>query len=416
MPLLLEIALAHLADRPRQSLASIASIALGAGFFIGIAALLQGFQHDFVAKLIDVAPHVLVKDEYRLPATQPLERDVAGGLAVVSGLRPRPPVRGIKNVAEIVAVLADEPGAEAAPVMRAPVILRYGTLGEPVTLLGIEPDLHRRVSNLDRDLLFGAIADLSATANGVILGEGVARRLGVGARDTVVVRGTAGAEVGLKLVGVFRTGVPQLDETQGYVLLKRAQTLEGRPNVVNQIHIRLDDNARAVAVAQRLEGDHGFRAEAWQETHGSVLGLFSILNAVTFTAMTGLFVMSGAAVYSIVSTITMEKNRDIAILRSLGFSARFVSATFLIEGLVLGLLGAQFGCLLGHGIVSLLARVPVEIHGPIIQSNRFLLYDWPGHYAIAAVAAIATACLGALLPARRAARTDPLVVLRGAVG
>ncbi|MCC7275238.1 MAG: metal-dependent hydrolase, partial [Alphaproteobacteria bacterium] len=391
-------------------------IALGAGFFIAIAALLQGFQHDFVAKLIDVAPHVLVKDEYRTPAAQPLEREGAEGLAVVAGVRPRPPARGIKNFAETLAALADEPGAYAAPVMRAPVILRYGTTSEPVTLLGIEPDLHRRVSNLDRDLAFGSLADLAATADGLILGEGVARRLAAGPRDAVMVRGTAGNEIALKVVGIFHTGVPQLDESQGYVLLKRAQTLEGRPNVVNQIHVRLDDNARAIALAERLERDHGFRAEPWQETHSSVLGLFGILNAVTFTALGGLFMMSGTAVYNMVSTVTMEKVRDIAILRSLGFPARFVIAIFLVEGLILGMLGAELGCLLGHGAVSLLAEVPVEIHGPIIQSNRFLLYDWIGHYGIAATAAVGTACLGALLPARRAARADPLVVLRGAVG
>ena len=416
LPLFIEIALAHLAERPRQTLSAVAGIALGAAFFIGIAALLRGFQHDFVAKLIDVAPHVVVKDEYRVPAAQPLERVAGRGLAVVAGVRPRPPARGIKNVAQTMADIAAEPAAFAAPVMRAPVVLRYGTVAEPVTLFGIEPDLHRRVSSLDRDLRVGALADLSAVADGVILGEGVARRLGAGARDTIRAQGAAGGEVGLKVVGIFRTGVPQLDETQGYVLLSRAQTLEARPNVVNQIHVRLDDNARAIALARRLEADHGFRAEPWQETHGSVLDLFGILNGVTFTALGGLFMMSGTAVYNIVSTITMEKVRDIAILRSLGFPARFVAAMFLVEGLALGLLGALAGCLLGHAAVSLLGRVPVEIHGPIIQSNHFLLFDWAGHYAIAAAAAVATAGLGALLPARRAAGTDPLVVLRGAVG
>lgn len=416
MPLLVEIAIAHLGERPRQTLSAVAGIALGAGFFIGIAALLRGFQHDFVAKLIDVAPHVVVKDEYRIARPQPLELAAAPGLAAVAGVRPRQPVRGIKTVAAAMADLAGEPGAFAAPVLRAPVVLRYGTIAEPATLFGIEPDLQRRVSNLDRDLRVGALADLSATFDGVILGEGLARRLGAGPRDTVHALGADRQEIPFRVVGIFRTGVPQLDETQGYVTLRRAQTLEGKPNVVNQIHVRLDDNARAIGLARRLEVDHGFRAEPWQETHGSVLDLFAVLNGVTFTALGGLFLMSGTAVYNIVSTITMEKVRDIAILRSLGFPSRFVAAMFLVEGLALGLMGALFGCLLGHVAVALLAHVPVEIQGPIIQSNRFLLFDWAGHYAIAAAAAVSTACLGALLPARRAAATDPLVVLRGAVG
>lgn len=416
MPLLIEIAAAHLAERPRQTLSAVAGIALGAGFFIGIAALLRGFQHDFVAKLIDVAPHVIVKDEPRTAAAQPLERVVTEGLAAVAGVRPRLPVRGIKNVGAILDDLGDEPAASAAPVMRAPVVLRYGTVAEPATLFGIEPDLHRRVSNLDRDLRVGALADLDIVRDGVILGEGLARRLGVAMRDTVGAQGASQDRIGLKVIGIFRTGVPQLDETQGFVLLRRAQTLEAKPNVVNQLHVRLDDHDRSIDLARRLERDHGFRAEPWQETHGSVLDLFGLLNGVTFTALGGLFLMSGTAVYNIVSTITMEKVRDIAILRSLGFPARFVTGMFLVEGLILGLSGAIFGCLLGHGAVALLGRVPVEIQGPIIQSNRFLLFDWIGHYGIAAAAAVATACLGALLPARRAAATDPLVVLRGAAG
>ncbi|MGE0723503.1 MAG: ABC transporter permease [Alphaproteobacteria bacterium] len=416
MRLALDIALAHLTGRPRQSAAAISGIALGAALFVVIAGLLEGFQHYFVAKMVDVAPHIVVKDEQRRPPPQPIFLADASALAVLHGVRPREFVRGIKNVGATLAWLESQPGLTATPVMHVPAFLRYGAMLDAVTLIGIDAASYGRVIALDPDLQSGRLRDLEAVANGVIVGEGIARRLGVARGADVSARSASGIETTLRVVGVFRTGIAHLDDSEGYVPIRRAEALDGRANVVNQIRIRLDAVDRAVEVARRIEQVSGFRSEPWQETHGNVLALFSVFNVVAFTALSALFAVSGAGVYSIVSTVVLEKARDIAILRALGFRPAFVEVMFLAQGVAMGVVGAGLGCAIGLVASEALSAIPLDLHGPVVRTENLLVFDWSGYYAIAAAAAIATACLGALLPARRAARLDPVVVLRGAEG
>ena len=88
MPLSLDIAASHLLSRRRQSVVSILGVALGVGFFIGMASMMQGFQRDFVARVIDTSPHITIKDEFRDPPAQPVHAVFAGGAVNLSGLKP----------------------------------------------------------------------------------------------------------------------------------------------------------------------------------------------------------------------------------------------------------------------------------------------------------------------------------------
>lgn len=127
MPLILDIALTHLRNRRRQTLVSILGVALGVGFFIAMAALMQGFQRYFIAKVIDVSPHIIVKDEYRSPPVQPLQRLFPDGAIALRGLKPKEELRGIRNAAAMVDALSRLPGVAVAPTLRGQVFLRYGS-------------------------------------------------------------------------------------------------------------------------------------------------------------------------------------------------------------------------------------------------------------------------------------------------
>lgn len=413
MNLLIEIALGHLRTRRRQTLVSLTGVALGVGFFVAVAAMMQGFQSYFVAKVIDVSPHILVKDEVRVPPVQPVEAAYPHGAVRLLGLKPEEELRGIKNGLARVAELDRLEGVAAAPVLSGQVILRYGSRDVSAQILGIEPDGQRRVSNLERDMTAGELDDLFATANGIVLGAGLAERLGAERGDSITALSTAGVVMNMKVVGLYETGITEMDNAQSYALLKKVQVLEDRPNVVDQIRLRLADVDRAESLARRIEQRVGYRTESWQEQNQNVLGLFVVQNAIMYSTTGAILVVAAFGIFNIVSTVVLEKVRDIAILKSLGFDSRDVERVFVMEGLLVGLAGMLVGWGLGWLLIELLATVRFDIEG-FVKSEGFKLNRSFLNYALAGAAAVAAATLAAWLPARKAARVDPVEIVRGA--
>lgn len=414
LPLLLDIALGHLRKRKRQTLVSVLGVALGVGFFVGVTALMRGFQQYFIAQVIDVSPHIVIKDEYRTPRPQPAALRWPVGAVVVSGVKPRDEPRGIRNARAKLAEL-EAMGLAVAPTLQGQVILRYGTRDVPVSLYGIEPERERRVTNVERDLVAGTLDDLRSTANALIVGVGVAERLGARRGDTITAVAPSGVTLSMKITGLLRSGITSIDNGQGYALLKTVQVLQGRSNVVNQIRIRLADIAEAEPLARRIEARLLYRTESWEETNRNILGLFVVQNAIMYSIVGAILLVAAFGIYNIVSTVVYEKTRDIAILRSIGFGRGEIQAIFVIEGVIVGILGGLAGAVVGYTLVELLGQVRFENVGGMMSGREgFILARevWP--YLVGALFALVAAGTAALVPARRAARLNPVDIIRGA--
>ncbi|MCS6921752.1 MAG: ABC transporter permease [Elioraea sp.] len=415
MSLTLAIALGHLRRRKRQTVVSLLGVALGVGFFIAIAALMRGFQTYFVQQVIDVAPHVVMKDEFRSPDLQPAELAFAGGAVAVRGVRPREAVRGIREAGAKIEAIEAIPGVAVAPVLRGPVLFRYGARDVAVSLAGIDPVRERRVTNIEKDMTAGRLEDLRATANGVIVGIGVAQRLGASLGDTVIAVAPSGVATSFRIVGLIETGVTALDEREAYVLLRLAQVILDRPNVINQIRIRLDDVREAEPLARRLEAAFGYRTESWEEANRNVLALFVIQNAIMFSVVGAILLVAAFGIYTIISQVVHEKARDIAILKSLGFRAGDIQAIFLLEGAIVGLAGAIVGWAVGYGLIEVLAQIRFQsAGGPLRGREGFILAREAWTYLAGGGFALVAAMVAAFVPARKASRLNPVEIVRGA--
>ena len=413
MRLLLDLARGMLSRRRRQTLVSVSGVALGVAFFIAIAALMRGFQTYFVSQIIDVAPHITIKDETRTPPAQAAEIALPDGAVQISGVKPRDRVRGIRNAGDKLAVLEAMPGVAAAPVLSGQALLRYGSRDVSAAVTGIDPTRHVRVTNIEKDMTAGRLDDLRAAANGVILGEGLAVRLGVGMGDTITAVSVGGVALSMKVVGLFRTGIQTLDQSQAYALLKVVEVLQNRPNVVNQIIVRLADVTGAEPLARRIEAQFGDRSESWEEQNQNILTVFVIQNAVMYSVVGAILLVASFGIYNIISTVVFEKTRDIAILKSLGFTEGDIQRLFLIQGMVAGLLGALLGCAIGALMIEGLAQVRFGLDTPSGNDGFILARDWRV-YVAGSVFAVISAGIAAVIPARRASRLDPVQVVRGA--
>lgn len=407
-----EIALTHLRSRVRQSIVSILGVATGVGFSVAMAALMQGSLLDFQQTLIDASPHILIKDEYRDPPLQAAERAYDGAVEL-AGLKPKEELRGIKRAKSVVAGLDALPGIASAPVLEGQVVVRFGGRDVASTLSGIDPERHVRVSQLADDMTRGAVDDLYTAANGIIVGEGLARKLGARVGNLVTVSSPAGVVLKMKLVGLFRTGVVSIDDGSAFALLKKTQVLQDRPNVINRIRIAVPDIYRARDLARRLEDRIGYLTESWDEANADILDALQVRNVIMYVVVGAILMVAGLGIFNIVSTITYEKARDIAILKSLGFRESDVMSIFVSEGLVTGVVGSVLGWGLGFALCRILESIDFKAKWAVEMEGLPIHYD-PLHYLIATAIAVAAAGVAAYLPARKAARLNPVDIIRGA--
>jgi lipoprotein-releasing system permease protein len=412
MPLGLSIAVRHLLHRKRQTLTSLVGVALGVGFFIGIASMMQGFQRDFITRIIDAAPHVTIKDEYRTAPPQPIFAAYQGAVQL-SGIKPKDETRGLRGSRAIVDALEQMPGLHVAPTLAGQVLLRFGSKDVSGNVTGIVPDRERLVTKLEKDLIAGTLEGLYTSANGIILGEGVAQKAGIGMDDMISVIAPSGVLMRMKVVGIFRSGITLMDNYDTYVLLKKAQVLQGRPNVINRIRIRLDDVEQAAPLARALEARFGWRTESWQEQSANILDIFVIQNAIMYSSVGAILIVACFGIFNVISTVIFEKTKDIGILKSMGFRDVDIRRIFVAEGLMVGLVGMVVGWALGFGLVEFMGSLQFDLEG-FVRAKGFVLYKTPKHYVISGVMAVGASTFAAWLPARRASRLNPVDIVRGA--
>lgn len=412
LALLLGIAAKHLSKRRRQTFVAVAGVGVGVGFFLAVSALMIGSQNDFVKTLIDAAPHIIISDEVRSPAPQPAIVAFPKAAVEVRHYKPRNEVRGIKDWQEIMRVIARQPDAVASPSLSGAVTLRVGGREEPLGIVGVEPDIESKVSDVEENLRSGRLRDLETTQGGVIIGEELASRLGVGMGDIMAATSARGGTRTLKVVGLFERGRGQLGASSGYVLLREAQSLTGQPFVINRIGVRLTDPYTAENAAARLEARFGYKAESWQERSADFLSLLVTRNVIMYTVVSAILLVASFGIYTVVSNSVADKQRDIAIMRSMGFSSADLQRIFIVEGIALAILGIFAGWALGFALMQILGRLEFPIQG---RTETLPLDRSFFQYAISAAASLMSAVIAAWIPARKAAKVDPVDILRGAV-
>lgn len=409
--LLLGIAARHIAARRRQTVVAITGVAVGVGFFLAVSALMVGSQKDFISTLIDSAPHIIISDELRTPPPQPAVRVWPNAAIALHGYKPRNEMRGLKDWQKIIKAVQVVPGATASPSLSGGIALRVGGREEAVGIVGIDPEVESRISDLDSYLAKGRIADLTTSQGAIIIGEELAQRLGVGMGDMVGAVSPSGSTRALRIVGLFERGRGQMGAGSGYVLLREAQSLLGRPFIINRIGVRLKDPYLAQDVAAQLERQFGYKSQSWQERSADFMTLLLTRNIIMYTVVSAILLVASFGIYSVVSNSVNDKKRDIAIMRSMGFSQADLQKIFVAEGLALALLGIIAGWTLGYALMAILASLEFSIMGRI---EHMPVDKSPLQYAIAGGVSLISAVIASWLPARKAARVDPVDILRGA--
>jgi lipoprotein-releasing system permease protein len=413
------IALRQLWDRKLLNGIAVMGVSLGVLVLIGINGILKGFQSKFLDNILRISPHVTMFDK-QLRAEPPLVARLFGPaqpvVARVFHESPSDRALRVQRPAEIVRALERTEGVVAASAsLVGSAVLAYGSQQYPVDLRGIEPLAQEKVTPISQYLLRGDHRAFAGASDGILLGEGVARKLGAKLGDQLVASSSLGKRLVLKVMGIFEVGIPPVDGSRAYVTLKNAQDLLGRPDTVARIEIRLDDTEKADAVSARVERMFGYDAEGWREQNANFLSLFAMQNMITSMVVAAILAVGGFGILAIQIMIVLQKTRDIAILRSVGYRRSDILGCFLLQGAIIALVGGILGDVGGHYLIKFLAtlKTPQEA---LVKSDTFLVADDPRFYVYGTLFALLVGLVASVIPAVRAARVEPVDVLRGQIG
>jgi len=405
------VATRHLVSGRGQTLLTVGAVAIAVTVIVFITSLIQGLQARIVNDLIGSLPHVTVKPAER-PA-RPLSQAASDrpGLAT-SLVQPSTERRAhFDDVPRVEQQLASFPGVKSvAPAIRGQAFLIHGAKQFGVSVSGGAPALQERIAGLQKDLVAGRWLELGPDE--IVIGVRLANEAGIGLGDRVRLISSEGVDGVYTVAGLFDTGQNSTDLGAVFTDLRTAQRLFRLQGSVSSFLIKLDDPFMANTTADAIAGALGHDAESWMREQAQFVN--GLRAQSSSSAMISLFALLASA-FSIAAVLivsVIQKSKEIGILKSMGARNRQIQLIFGLEGLIIAVAGAILGCGLGYGILRMLAGVrQVARFGKVDQ--LFPISFDVAIFAGAAIAAILTTLIAATLPARRAARMDPVEIIHG---
>ncbi len=410
------ISIRYLIAHARQTLVCIAGVLISVTMFIAMTSMMQGFTDKFIIETVESSGHITIHDEPRQSQTPILEMHYPGtdGVLSLQGTKPRDTIQKIKNPTGLMLQLQQMPGiTAAAPVVSGDAIATYGTKTATAAIYGIDPKVHLKVTTIGKDMIGGSFDRLETTADGIVMGWGLASVLGAQIDDNVTLASPTGGRSTAKVVGIFQTGVTPVDYSRAYMIQSSAQTLLDKKNIINEIILRTDDYTQAREFAAQIEGVCGYKTESWQEANANFLKIFRIQQIITYVITGSLMVVAAFGVLNILIMAVMERVNDIAILKSFGLSRNDITRIYVVQGFVIGLIGSSVGLVCGKILVELLRRIPIQMEG-LVKADGLLMSEHRSDYIAAFCVSMLVVLIASVYPARRAAGYDPVEVIRGA--
>lgn len=383
-----------------QTALLVLGVALGVFVFVFMSALIGGLAVYLVDQTVGDVPHVTLSQPDIAPA-QLYSGAVEGALVASENATGRAAM--IRDTTEVIATLAQLPGlAAVSPEIAGNGFVTRGSVVKPVTVVGVEPDKVSAVADIAGNLTGGS-ADLPIGS--VLIGAKLAEELGVGPGHGLRLRSDQGVDTTLSITGVFNFGFDRLDEGTAYANIKTARGLFGMRQGVSQIALRLDNLWDAPAFATAAANATGLDTVPWTETNQQ------LLSGLDAQARSG-NIIKGFALLTIVIGVasalllsTYRRRSEIGIMRAMGASRGFVVAVFVAQGGLIGLVGGMIGAGLGW-----LALSPFPPPGEI-EPGGFPIDVTQGGFGLAVSLTVIGALVASILPARAAARVDPVTVI-----
>jgi lipoprotein-releasing system permease protein len=414
MYLSLEIAKTHLLAKPKQTIVAMMGVTFGIGMFIALISLMTGLN-DFTESLtMTSSPDIHIFNDVTQTRPTILSEINPRGTNLVYHQKPKNETPKLRNASGIVQLIRKDPRVlGAAPMLASQVFYNYGPVQLNGNILGVEIMEEDKLFDIRSKMKSGRIEELLTNHSGIIMGTGLARKLNARLGDRVVITTPQGHTLTLKIVGTFQMGLGAIDNVRSYANISTAQAiLQKAPGYITDINVKLKDLHQAKAIAQELQTSFEYKAEDWETANSTFLTGNKIRNIITYSVSITLLVVAGFGIYNILNMTIYSKMKDIAILKATGFSGNDVRQIFMIQSLVIGLVGSLLGLMIGFGMSVLISKASFP-GGDFISLDHFPVQFNPKFYMIGIVFGVTTTAIAGYMPSRKAAGVDPIEILRG---
>jgi lipoprotein-releasing system permease protein len=414
--LILSISRTHLWSRKKQSIIASLGVTFGIGAYIIMMSFMTGLNGLLDGLILNRTPHIHLFNELEPSRKQPVDRDpmYKKREKMVHSIKPVNTQLRIHNALPLLDYLSKQSYVKGATAqVKAQGFYMGGSTQLNGSFTGIEVAKESKLYNLGDYIVDGDLEDLAKNEKGILLGAGVAKKLSLHVGEVVQVATTKGDIQPLKIVGIYQSGMADLDNVQSYVNIKMAQRLMGQSdNFITDINIKLHRMEEAPELAKQMQEQFGIHAVDIQTANAQFETGSSIRNLISYAVSITLLIVAGFGIYNILNMLIYEKMNDIAILKATGFSGKDVRWIFISQAMIIGLLGGIIGLILGYFVTSIIDHTPFNTQALPTITTYPIEYE-PKFYIIGIIFALISTFMAGFFPSRKAEKIDPVDIIRG---
>ncbi|WP_430965560.1 ABC transporter permease [Spongiimicrobium sp. 2-473A-2-J] len=413
---ILNIAKTHLITKKKSTITASLGVTFGIGAYITLVSFMTGLNQMLDDLILDQTPHIHLYNEIEPSKVQPISLydEFKGSMNIVHSIKPKQSQKKIHNALPILHFLRKDGNVRGVtPQIKAQIFYLSGSIELGGNLTGIDIMEEVRLSNMQDYIVQGSPEALKNNDNAILLGAGLAKKMSLSIGDRVQISTVKGDVFPLKIVGIYQSGLADIDNIQSFANLKTVQRILGEAeNYLTDINVKLVDLSQSEPMARQLEQQFDLKATDINEANAQFETGSNIRNLITYSVSVTLLIVAGFGIYNILNMLIYEKMKDIAILKATGFSGTDVQLIFMSQALIIGAIGGILGLLAGFGLSRLIDNVAFETEAlPTITTypiNHNIMY-----YIIGISFALLSTFVAGYLPSRKAKRIDPVRIIRG---
>ncbi len=414
MSLTFQIAKTHLLAKPKQTIVAMLGVTFGIGMFVAMVSLMTGLNEMTENLAMTSSPDIRIYNDITLEHPAILEDVNPNGINILHHAKPKNETPKIRNAFKIAELVRQNPMVRgASPQLTSQIFYNYGPIQLNGNISGVDILEEDNLFDLKNKMKEGRIENLIVNQDGIIMGKGLAKKLNAKTGDRVVITTPKGFTLTLKIVGLFQMGVGTIDNVRSYANISTVQRILQKDNsYITDINIKLHDYHFAKEVAPTFQKSFGYKSEDWETASATMLLGNIIRNILTYSVSITLLIVAGFGIYNILNMTIMNKMKDIAILKAMGFSGKDVKQIFMIQSIVIGFIGSVMGLGIGFMLSYLISKAPFD-GGDILSIDHLPVNFKLKYYIIGIVFGVVTTAIAGYMPSHKAAKLDPIEILRG---
>jgi lipoprotein-releasing system permease protein len=414
--IVLSIAKTHLFARKKQTIIASLGVTFGIGTYIIMMSFMNGLNGLLDGLILNRTPHVHIYNEVKPTEKQPINfiTDYQQQLKIVQSIKPKKKPIKIHDAKPLIEYLENQQAVlGVTPQVKAQTFYLGGSIQLNGMVTGINITKETAQYHLSDYIIEGEAIDLVKNEKGILLGAGIAKKLALNRGDYIQI-GSLGGEIhALKIIGLYQSGMSDIDNVHSYVNLQMAQRILGESNdFITDINIKLKNMEDAPEFAKKMESKFNVTAIDIQSANAQFETGSFVRNLISYAVSITLLIVAGFGIYNILNMLIYEKMNDIAILKATGFSGQDVRWIFISQAIIIGLFGGILGLILGYIVSVIIDQTPFNTEAMPTIKTYPIDYEIK-YYIIGMTFALLSTFFAGYFPSRKAEKMDPVDIIRG---